>query len=245
MHNVHEPYEVPPRFTALYPASRFCKERLTLQGMVSVADELVGNLTSKLQALDLWQNTVLVFTSDNGGDPTVGGNAPFKGGKATLFEGGIRAATFVFSELLPRAVRGSNVTHMTHISDWYHTFSLLAGVNPTDDHPGVFPIDGVDLWPYLSDPAAHAGNYSAIHPALVLSKEVVIVGPHKLIVAQNFGWPPVNDWRQPNGSWVRATPATTALRPSRRAALCGLVPWRGARPAALPVRHPGRRVGEG
>ena len=150
MHNVHEPYEVPPRFTALYPASRFCKERLTLQGMVSVADELVGNLTSKLQALDLWQNTVLVFTSDNGGDPTVGGNAPFKGGKATLFEGGIRAATFVFSELLPRAVRGSNVTHMTHISDWYHTFSLLAGVNPTDDHPGVFPIDGVDLWPLIT-----------------------------------------------------------------------------------------------
>ena len=56
-------------------------------GALSAADELVGNLTARLQALDLWENTVFVFLSDNGGDPTVGANAPFKGCKPTLFEG--------------------------------------------------------------------------------------------------------------------------------------------------------------
>jgi arylsulfatase A-like enzyme len=86
--------------------------------MVSVSDELVGNLTAKLKGLGLWSNTVFVFASDNGGDPTVGGNYPWKGGKATLWEGGVRSAAFVYSELLPSAMHGANLTDMTHISDW-------------------------------------------------------------------------------------------------------------------------------
>jgi len=47
--------------------------------------------------------------------------------------------------------------------------------------------DGVNVWPLLIEPPAPT-NYSAAHEALVLSKEVVIVGQHKLIIAQNFGW---------------------------------------------------------
>jgi arylsulfatase A-like enzyme len=86
--------------------------------MVSVSDELVANLTTKLKTIGCWSSTVFVFASDNGGDPTVGGNHPLKGGKSTLFEGGVRSATFVYSELLPPAVRGTNISHMTHISDW-------------------------------------------------------------------------------------------------------------------------------
>jgi arylsulfatase A-like enzyme len=64
---------------------------------------------------DMWSNTILVFGSDNGGDPTVGANAPYKGGKATLFEGGIRSATFVYSELLPAAVRGCGAFWLQHV----------------------------------------------------------------------------------------------------------------------------------
>ena len=48
-------------------------------------------------------------------------------------------------------------------------------------------------------------NYSAAHPTgLVLSKEVVILDQYKLIIAQNFGWPPVNGWRNLDGSWVES-----------------------------------------
>jgi hypothetical protein len=68
------------------------------------------------------------------------------------------------------------------------------------------PLTG---WHCKLRPKTEGQNYSAIHPALVLSKEVVIVGSHKLIVAQNFGWPTMNDWRQKDGSWIKATNATT------------------------------------
>ena len=78
MHNVHEPYQAPQRFKDMYSAEKYCSERLTLQAMVSVADELVFNLTTKLERMGVMNNTLLVFGSDNGGDPYVGGNAPFK-----------------------------------------------------------------------------------------------------------------------------------------------------------------------
>eukprot|EP00041_Stephanoeca_diplocostata_P013844 m.246132 g.246132 ORF g.246132 m.246132 type:complete len:157 (-) comp19487_c0_seq13:1197-1667(-) len=91
MHMVHAPLESPQRFKNMYPTGLYCDKRLTIQAMVSVVDELIANLTTKLKAQKLWNDTVFVFASDNGGDPYVGANAPFKGGKATLFEG-IRAS---------------------------------------------------------------------------------------------------------------------------------------------------------
>eukprot|EP01052_Picozoa_sp_SAG31_P001363 SAG31_NODE_46_length_30980_cov_226.095107_23_plen_171_part_00 len=113
---------------------------------------------------------------------------------------------------------------------WYPTFCGLAGISARDDPPvpplsvdlrdphkdiygeESFPqVDGVDLWPILTDPTIWS-NYSAAHPdGLVLSKEVIVVGAHKLVVAQNFGWPPVNDWRLENGSWIYADNSTTPV----------------------------------
>lgn len=97
---------------------------------------------------------------------------------------------------------------------------------------------GVDLWPFLM--STNPTNYSAAHPeGLVLSKEVIILGPHKLIVAQNFGWPPVNDWRQPDGSWIYATNETTPpcgvpdLKPTN-ASLLGGIP--GSTPCLFDIR---------
>ena len=49
-----------------------------LQGMVSAVDDIVANLTGNLRARGMWDNTVLVWASDNGGDRNVGANHPFK-----------------------------------------------------------------------------------------------------------------------------------------------------------------------
>eukprot|EP00039_Didymoeca_costata_P016867 m.307666 g.307666 ORF g.307666 m.307666 type:complete len:488 (+) comp16463_c1_seq18:124-1587(+) len=207
MHNVHEPYEVPERFKSLYSPTLFCEKRQTLQGMVSAVDELVANLTGKMKRLQLWSNYVLVFASDNGGDPYVGGNAPLKGGKATLFEGGVRSVSFVNSDLLPTSVRGTNMTHMIHITDWYRTFAMLAGVNPEDDQTGVYPIDSVDLWPALS-----GQTMSPPRMDLVLAHNVslngnstgsIIRGAYKMI----FGAQGYADYR---GTMYPCTPATPA-----------------------------------
>lgn len=100
-------------------------------------------------------------------------------------------------------------------------------------------LAGVDLWPFLTNTSISADNYSAHPDGLVLSKEVIILGQHKLIVAQNFGWPPVNDWRQPDGSWIYATNATTPpcgspdLRPTN-VSLLGGIP--GSAPCLFDIR---------
>lgn len=185
---------------------------------------------------------------------------PLRGTKHTNWEGGLRAASFVSGGLIPAALRGTSNGLTMHIADWYPTLAALAGASGSDDppvaplpvdmgdqHRDIYgtksfpPVDGVDLWPFLMNTTrTNPSDYSAVHPTgLVLTKEVIILGAHKLIVAQNFGWPPVNNWRQPDGSWVKATNTTTPPcgRPDARPtseSLLGGIP--GISPCLFDVR---------
>ena len=76
------------------------------------------------------------MTTDNGGGPW-DSNAPLRGTKETLFEGGIRGAAFLHSPLLGR--RGE-WRGMMHLVDWVPTLLGAAGITPP---PG---LDGRDLW---------------------------------------------------------------------------------------------------
>jgi len=104
----------------------------------------------------MWNNTLIIFTADNGGG--AGGTQPsndypLRGTKAEPWEGGVRAAAFVSGGFLPERVRGTNLTAFMHIADWYPTICNLAGVDPTDNvtFGGIpRPIDGIDLWPVLT-----------------------------------------------------------------------------------------------
>ena len=79
----------------LYPGHMLPNKR-TYLGMVSAMDELVGNLVSSLKENGLYNNSVIIWSSDNGALPP-GSNAPLSGLKATLYEGGIRVPAFVHS----------------------------------------------------------------------------------------------------------------------------------------------------
>lgn len=114
----------------------------TYAEMVTSLDQQVGRVLAALSRLGLDQDTVVVFTSDNGGE-RFSDTWPFTGKKTELLEGGLR---------IPAIVRWPGVTQPNSVSnvpimsmDWLPTFLAAAG---TRDDP-AYPTDGVDLMPAL------------------------------------------------------------------------------------------------
>ncbi|XP_048776294.2 arylsulfatase B-like [Ostrea edulis] len=120
-------------------------DRSTFYAMVTAVDEAIGELYSELDKLGLLENAIIAFTSDNGGQPAVGGfNNPYRGTKGSYYEGGIRVPGFIYSKTL-LTQSGYRSQELMHASDWMPTFISLAGgsADLTSDSDLV-DIDGVD-----------------------------------------------------------------------------------------------------
>ena len=112
-------------------------------------DKSVGDALEEANIMD---NTYIIFMSDNGGCFYGGGkNSPLRGSKGTLFEGGIKVDSFIYSPKLANA--GSTYDGLMHISDWFPTIMELANIDysPDDDNAldGVSQISG---WTGVSTP---------------------------------------------------------------------------------------------
>ena len=91
------------------------------KAMVMDMDSAVTTIVDKLKALDLYNNTIIVFTTDNGGAISHGAsNWPLRGTKGTMFEGGTRAVSFVHAPHLMNRTGYVN-RRLVHITDWMPT----------------------------------------------------------------------------------------------------------------------------
>ncbi|MEK7474992.1 MAG: sulfatase [Candidatus Coatesbacteria bacterium] len=147
--------------------------------IVESLDASTGRILATLRKLGLEERTVVVFLSDNGGEwnpETPGGlavtsNAPLRGGKATVYEGGIRVPLIV---RWPGTVKPGTVTAaLTAVEDVYPTLLGIAGV-PV---PAKQKIDGVSLVPVLD------GSRASVRETMFTQWEGAVArrGPWKLI----------------------------------------------------------------
>lgn len=112
--------------------------------MIETMDHLVGRVLTALDELGLTENTLVVFTSDNGGHPHYVAGDPLRGGKWTLYEGGVRVPLLVRwpGRTAAGAVSETPVTG----TDFFPTFCEAAGATPAGDRSR----DGLSLVPLLA-----------------------------------------------------------------------------------------------
>eukprot|EP00965_Chrysotila_dentata_P254417 6211860-Pleurochrysis_carterae.AAC.1 len=136
--HAHVPLQASSRYTEMY-AQVSHQARGIYMAMVTMADDIIYQVTQKLKEREMWQRTLMLFTSDNGGfvqqgsacspplKPRYGrvdiesayattcmsesgaSNWPLRGGKYSYFEGGIRVNSFISGGYLPTAMRGTHI----------------------------------------------------------------------------------------------------------------------------------------
>ncbi len=170
---VHSPFQVPDSY--LQPYADLKGNRQKLAGMLAAVDEAIGRIEAALRQAGRLENTLIVFSSDNGGPPP-GDNTPLRDFKGSIFEGGTRAAAF--ATWPGRIPGGQRIRQPMHMVDWYPTLIKLAGGSLAQK----LPVDGLDVWPMLTKgaPSPHDAILSVSTQGP--SRAAVRMGEWKLIV---------------------------------------------------------------
>jgi arylsulfatase A-like enzyme len=185
----HAPLQAPPERLAKFAGIADVKRR-TYAAMVNAMDDAIGMVIAKLHALKLEENTLIFFLSDNGGpveehNSNGSSNGIFRGGKGTVFEGGIRVPFIArWKGHLPE---GQTYDQPVISLDIAATSLALAGVKP------VKPLDGVDLLPFVL-----GGKSGLPHEQLCWRQSggtsfAVLAADRKLVIADPKSAPAVFD----------------------------------------------------
>ena len=156
---------------------------------VTALDTGVGRIVDALRTAGMYDNSVIVFTTDNGGVVEGSSNFPLRGRKDTLYEGGVRGVAWVHSPLLCRS--SITTSKLMYITDWFSTLLSVAGLTSLAP-PG---IDSFNMWTALSrgkssprkeivfnlDQDNYWGTWSA---AIRMGPYKLLWGQHKLLKTQ-------------------------------------------------------------
>lgn len=196
-HAVHTPVDAPEEYLRIYEGVKFHDDpekqnsRLRMAAMVSQLDAKIGQFIAALERTGQRSNTLIVFTSDNGGieslknayvgnvghSPLNSENDPLRGQKNTLFEGGTRVCAFANwpGKLAPR-----KLSTPMHVVDWFPTLASLAGYKLSTD----LQWDGIDQWPALTG-AFLPPNDRTIYIAMKNGDQSLRHGDWKLIALKD------------------------------------------------------------
>ena len=189
-HAPHDPYQVPKRYLERFNFIDYYLRQI-YHAMVTYVDDVVGEVVAALKQKGLWDNLLLVTSSDNGGPISAergANNYPLKGGKASDWQGGVRVNAFVSGGYLPEQMQGRTTDGYIHIADWYATFCGLAGVDPTDEkakEANLPPIDSLNVWPLIS-----GQNVTSPRTDIPITYYSLISGEYKILTGSisDDGW---------------------------------------------------------
>jgi len=153
----HAPLQVPKQYEDMYSHIEN-RDRRIYSGMVTALDDAIDEVVTALKDSGMYDNTIIVFSADNGGDIANGAsNFPLRSNKGTMWEGAIRSAAFVGGALVKS---GGRVTkELMHLTDWYPTLLNLAGVDVSDDET----LDGVNIWEAIETEGGSSGREEILH----------------------------------------------------------------------------------
>ena len=140
---VHSPLEIDPEAIKQFPNLKGKRQKLA--AMAWSMDQACGRIFAKLKKKGIDENTIIVFTNDNGGpNGTNTSNYPLSGMKGTFLEGGIRVPGIIS---YPKVIK-ANTRYPYPISffDFLPTFTTLAGCPPLKEGS----TDGVNILPYIT-----------------------------------------------------------------------------------------------
>ena len=139
---VHFPLQAPQKYIDQCQGIPY-ENRRTFCGMLRAADEGIANITMRLQEKDLLDDTIIIFTTDNGGQTSKGSsNWPLRGNKGTVFEGGVRGTAFVWGSKLPKLNYDNK--QLIHVTDWLPT--IVEGIAGLELDKDKWALDGYNVW---------------------------------------------------------------------------------------------------
>jgi arylsulfatase A-like enzyme len=193
---VHAPDQVPEYYAHDYRnRTEWTQTRQTYAGMLTAADESIANVTRALQKRGMWDNTLVIVTTDNGGPSQVCGvqgssNYPLRGGKCTVYQGGTTGDGILSGPALGKLLgmdKNNNEAprvypHIFHAVDWLPTLAQMANAQPAGR-----PLDGVSHWKALQQQGNSVGaNKEEV--AAPPPREEVFVGYAQFIDHEDYGW---------------------------------------------------------
>ena len=145
---VHDPLLAPKKYIDQCNFINYF-HRQHLCGVLRAVDEGINDITQLLQEKNMLDNTIIIFTTDNGGQAEKGSssNWPLRGGKQTVFEGGVRGTAFVWGANLPKLNYDNN--HLIHVTDWLPT--IVEGIAGLDVDEDKWKLDGYNAWPTITN----------------------------------------------------------------------------------------------